>query len=64
MLDFMRVAPGEKLRLQDGRIVEVLENVGDGMWVRARTVGDGVQADDAPEGDLVHCEEVVTVCRD
>lgn len=62
MLDFMRVAPGQRLRLQDGRIVEVLENVGDGMWVRARTVRDGMQADDASDGELVHCEEVVTAC--
>jgi len=59
MLDFMHLVPTQKLSLQDGRVVEVLENMGDGMWVRGRTLLVDGQAPEAPDDELIHCEEVM-----
>lgn len=52
MINLMTVEPGQKLRLKDGSIAEVLENIGDGIWVQARRAGES-------DGDLIHCEEIV-----
>lgn len=59
MLDFMRLVPAQKLSLQDGRVVEVLENMGDGMWIRGRTLLADGKASEAQDDELIHCEEVV-----
>lgn len=59
MLDFMRLVPTQKLSLQDGRVVEVLENMGDGMWIRGRTLLAGGEAPETQDDELIHCEEVV-----
>jgi hypothetical protein len=52
MINLMTVEPGLKLRLKDGTIAEVVENIGDGIWVQARRAGES-------EEDLIHCEEIV-----
>jgi len=53
VINFMQLQPGQRLKLRDGRVGSVVENMGDGIWVQvAMTESDG----DEPE--LVHCEEV------
>ncbi|MDP9968897.1 hypothetical protein J2W39_000120 [Variovorax paradoxus] len=52
MINLMTVEPGQKLRLKDGTIAEVVENIGDGIWVQARRAGDS-------DEDLIHCEEIL-----
>lgn len=61
ILNFMQLTPGQKLRLKDGRVAEVLENMGDGIWVQARFLepdGKTRIAAASEDGELVHCEEV------
>ena len=53
----MTVEPGQKLRLKDGTIAEVVENIGDGIWVQARRAGDS-------DEELIHCEEIVGAAED
>lgn len=50
MLNLLEIAPGQVIRLKDGRPVEVVENLGDGIWLNARF----------PNGDeeLVFCEDI------
>ncbi|MDO8778274.1 MAG: hypothetical protein Q7K57_58075 [Burkholderiaceae bacterium] len=50
MLNLLSVEPGQILRMKDGSTAEVLENMGDGIWLKARM----------PSGDedLVFCEEI------
>lgn len=50
MLNLLGIEPGQVVRLKDGTRAEVLENIGDGIWLKARlSTGDE---------DLVFCEDV------
>jgi hypothetical protein len=59
MLNLMEVAPGQRLLLRSGAVCEVLENIGDGIWVQARVVDHPKDPDNVGSEDLVHCEEVL-----
>jgi len=50
MLNLLAIAPGQVVRLKSGGTAEVVENIGDGIWLKAR-MADG-------EEDLVFCEDV------
>jgi len=58
MLNFMKLTAGQRLLLKDGRRAEVLENVGDGIWVQVRFLAEDDSVDTNDEGELLHCEEV------
>lgn len=50
MLNLLAIEPGHRIRLKSGDTVEVVENIGDGIWLKAKTA-DG-------EEDLVFCEDI------
>lgn len=50
MLNLMEVQPGQVIRLKDGTTAEVIENVGDGMWLKAKFEGE--------DEELVFCEDI------
>jgi hypothetical protein len=50
MLNLLDVQPGQVLRLKDGSTAEVTENIGDGIWLKARV--------DGGDEDLVFCEDI------
>jgi hypothetical protein len=50
MLNLLEVQPGQRIVLKNGTQAEVLENIGDGIWLRCR-MGDG-------EEELVFCEDI------
>ena len=52
MINLMTVEPGQQLRLKDGTLALVLDNIGDGIWVQAQRAG-------AEDGELIHCEEIL-----
>ena len=58
MLNLMHLAPGAKLELRNGSVGEIVENMGDGIWLQLRFVS--VAGGDFAVGDeeLVHCEEI------
>ena len=58
MLHLMHLKPGERVRLKNGSIAEVVDNMGDGIWLQLRFVA--VNGGDFAVGDeeLVHCEEI------
>jgi hypothetical protein len=57
MINLMTVDAGRKLRLKDGTVAEVVENIGDGIWVQARRAGDSGE-------ELIHCEEIAATVED
>lgn len=59
MLNLIDVAPGQHIRLRSGAVCEVLENIGDGIWVQARVVKNEAAPASVGAEELVHCEEVV-----
>ena len=64
MLNIMHPAPGRRLELRRGAIGEIVENMGDGIWVQLRILS-------APRGDfaagdeeLIHCEDIKDLAPD
>jgi hypothetical protein len=53
MLNLLDIAPGQVIRLKNGTSAEVVENVGDGMWLNARLADGGEE--------LVFCEDIAGV---
>lgn len=50
MLNLLEIQPGQMIRLKDGTTAEVIENVGDGIWLNARLASG--------EEELVFCEDI------
>lgn len=50
MLNLMDVQPGQVIRLKNDTTAEVVENVGDGMWLKAKFEGG--------DEELVFCEDI------
>jgi len=50
MLNLMQVQPGQVIQLKDGTTAQVVENMGDGIWLKAR-IASG-------DEDLVFCEDI------
>jgi hypothetical protein len=50
MLNLLDILPGQVILLKGGARVEVLENIGDGIWLKCR-FADG-------EEELVFCEDI------
>lgn len=50
MLNLMDVQPGQVIRLKSGGTAEVVENVGDGMWLKAKFENG--------DEELVFCEDI------
>lgn len=50
MLNLLEIQPGQTIRLKNGTTAEVVENVGDGIWLNAR-LADG-------DEELVFCEDI------
>jgi hypothetical protein len=53
MLNLLAIQPGQVIRLKNGSTAEVVENVGDGIWLNAR-LDDGTE-------ELVFCEDIAGV---
>lgn len=53
MLNLLAIVPGQVLRLKDGSSAEVTENIGDGIWLNARSADGGEE--------LVFCEDIASV---
>lgn len=53
MLNLMNVQPGQIIRLKAGTNAEVVENVGDGMWLNVRF--------ESGDEELVFCEDIESV---
>ncbi len=55
MLNLLAMEPGQMIRLKSGSTAEIVENMGDGIWLKAR-MPDG-------EEDLVFCEDIAGLAQ-
>ena len=59
MLDLTPLAPGTRLRIAGGLIAEVVQNMGDGEWVRVRILaGEDIAALPGAE-ELCHATDIL-----
>tara|TARA_B100000676_G_scaffold306698_1_gene363522 strand:- start:4412 stop:4627 length:216 start_codon:yes stop_codon:yes gene_type:complete len=56
MLNLNDIAVGQRLRVEDGRVGTVRENIGDGQWLEVSFGGD--------ETELVHSQDIVDLVDD
>lgn len=59
MLNLLEVKPGERVRLKGGAECEVVENIGDGIWLLLRTLTHPSDMSQVGSEELVHCEEII-----
>jgi hypothetical protein len=57
----MDLKPGQRLVLKNKAVAEVIENMGDGIWVQVRYVESVGDPSIVGDEELCHCEEVVRV---
>lgn len=50
MLNLIEVQPGQVIQLKDSTTAEVVENIGDGIWLKVRNASG--------DEDLVFCEDI------
>lgn len=55
MLNLMDVQPGQVIRMKSGETAEVVENVGDGMWLKAKFASE--------DEELVFCEDIAELVQ-
>ncbi|MGC8474925.1 MAG: hypothetical protein ACP5NP_01085 [Acetobacteraceae bacterium] len=55
MLDVILLTPGTRLRIAGGLVAEVVENLGDGEWLRVRVLEPAPQA----ETELCHATDIL-----
>jgi hypothetical protein len=60
-VNFLDLIPGQKIRMKNQALVEVLENMGDGIWVRGKFLQSPTEPEKVGEEDLCYCEEVLEV---
>ena len=57
----MDLQPGQQLLLRNKAVAEVLENLGDGIWVQVRFIESPADPSMVGTEELCHCEEVVSL---
>ena len=50
MLNLLGVEPGQVIRMKDGSTAEVLENMGDGIWLKVKM--------SSGDEELAFCEDI------
>lgn len=61
MIDVMAIKVGTRLRLQEGVLAEVVENMDDGQWLQVRYLEVPARPADVGTVELCHAQDVVKV---
>ncbi len=61
MINFMELKAGQQIVLKNEVVAEVLENIGDGIWVQVRYLEAPNDPSLVGSEELCHCEEAVRI---
>jgi hypothetical protein len=61
MIDVMAIKVGTRLKLQEGVIAEVTENMEDGQWLQVRYLESPSRPADVGTVELCHAQDVIKV---
>jgi hypothetical protein len=61
MIDVMAIKVGTRLKLQEGVIAEVTENMEDGQWLQVRYLESPGRPADVGTVELCHAQDVIKV---
>ena len=60
-VNVLDLVPGQKIMMKNQSLVEVLENMGDGIWVRGKFLESSAEPEKVGEEDLCYCEEILKI---
>ncbi|MEB2400156.1 MAG: hypothetical protein OZ927_11510 [Alcaligenaceae bacterium] len=58
-VNFMALKKGDLLRMKNGNIVKVTENIGDGIWVNGVIVEGSPDSSQIGNEELCYCEDAL-----
>ncbi|WP_458766313.1 hypothetical protein [Cupriavidus basilensis] len=61
MINFMELKAGQQLVLKNNAVAEVIDNIGDGIWVQVRYIDSPQDPSMVGAEELCHCEEAVRI---
>ena len=61
MIDVMAIKVGTRLKLQDGVVAEVVENMEDGQWLQVRYLESPGRPAEVGTSELCHAQDVIKV---
>jgi len=61
MIDVMAVKVGARLKLLDGVVAEVVENMQDGQWLQVRYLDSPGRPGDIGATELCHAQDIIKV---
>ncbi len=62
-VNFLELQPGQRIVLRNQAVAEVLENLGDGIWVKGRFVESPADPSLVGSEDLCYCEDVLRIAE-
>jgi hypothetical protein len=60
-VNLLDVQPGQRILMKNKSVAEVVENLGDGIWVKGRFIESPDDPSMVGTEDLCYCEEVLKV---
>jgi hypothetical protein len=61
MIDILTLKAGDRLKLEDGTIAEIVENMEDGMWVQVRYLEVPRNPTEVGAIELCHAQDIVKI---
>jgi hypothetical protein len=61
MINVLTLKAGDRLELEDGTLVEVVENMEDGMWVQVRYLEVPRNPAEVSAIELCHAQDIVKI---
>jgi len=60
-VNFLELKPGQKILLKSQAVAEIVENIGDGIWVNAKFLEHPGDPSMVGNEELCYCEDVLKV---
>ena len=60
-VNFLELKPGQKIMMKNQAVAEVVENLGDGIWVKGRFLESPADPSLVGTEELCYCEETLRV---
>ncbi|NLY27673.1 MAG: hypothetical protein GX049_09015 [Alcaligenaceae bacterium] len=58
-VNFMTLKEGDLIRMKNGNIVKVIENIGDGIWVNGLVLEGSADPSQVGSEELCYCEDAL-----
>ncbi len=62
-VNFLDLQPGQRIVLKNQAVAEVVENLGDGIWVKGRFVESPQDPSLVGSEELCYCEDVLRIAE-